>query len=328
MYWNKLLKCVQGHAVYIQPHDFPDPDALASAFALQSFLEYYQISSEICYAGRIETRSTLLMLEMLEIKPKRISEIKEMSEKDYIINVDAQKGNANITDVPGKVVACIDHHPLVGTYPYQYQDVRKAGSCSSLVAGYFYDSGVPIGKKEATALLYGIHIDTNQLRRGLTDLDVDMYHYLYPRSNTVYLNQLLSSKLEYRDLKAFGTAINNVQIIEHVGFAYIPFDCPDALLGMLSDFILSLDVVNCSVVYTLRPEGLKVSVRCSAGELHAGQIIKEVAESFGGGGGGHAEMAGGFIPKASVNMEDPDWENQIRTRFLEIVHQSDNESVL
>lgn len=34
-----------------------------------------------------------------------------MTSDDYIITVDSQKGNANILDLVGNEVACIDHHP-------------------------------------------------------------------------------------------------------------------------------------------------------------------------------------------------------------------------
>ncbi len=317
MDWQDLIAVVKERRVYIQTHDYPDPDALASAFALQTLLQFFQIPSQIGYGGSIGTRSTLMMIKLLGMKAVPVSELTDMEKNDCIINVDSQMGNSNITSLPGQYVACIDHHPLVGKHPYLYQDVRYAGSCSTLVAGYFRDANVPVPEKVATALLYGIHIDTNQLRRGLTELDVEMYHFLYPRGDGTILNQLLSSKLELSDLKAFGAAINDVRIVGQVGFACIPFDCPDALLGMVSDFILSLDVVNFSVVYTKRPGGWKVSVRCADSGLHAGQIIKEVAESFHGGGGGHAEMAAGFIPWKEEAQDD--WEAELRTRFLNTI---------
>lgn len=32
---DDLIRLCQGHAVYIQTHNFPDPDAIASAYGLQ-----------------------------------------------------------------------------------------------------------------------------------------------------------------------------------------------------------------------------------------------------------------------------------------------------
>ena len=37
-----LIELLKHHTVYIQTHNFPDPDAIASAFALQEFLSRHQ----------------------------------------------------------------------------------------------------------------------------------------------------------------------------------------------------------------------------------------------------------------------------------------------
>ena len=35
----QLVELLRGHRTYIQTHNFPDPDAIASAFGLQHFLK-------------------------------------------------------------------------------------------------------------------------------------------------------------------------------------------------------------------------------------------------------------------------------------------------
>ena len=37
----QLVELLRGHRTYIQTHNFPDPDAIASAFGLQHFLNYH-----------------------------------------------------------------------------------------------------------------------------------------------------------------------------------------------------------------------------------------------------------------------------------------------
>ena len=37
----KLVELLKGNVVYIQTHNFPDPDAIASAFGLQYFLKQH-----------------------------------------------------------------------------------------------------------------------------------------------------------------------------------------------------------------------------------------------------------------------------------------------
>ena len=46
-----LIELCQGHSVYIQTHNFPDPDAIATAFGLQKLLEEYGITSSLMTEG-------------------------------------------------------------------------------------------------------------------------------------------------------------------------------------------------------------------------------------------------------------------------------------
>lgn len=50
----QLVELLRGHRTYIQTHNFPDPDAIASAFGLQHFLNYHGIKADICYDGKID----------------------------------------------------------------------------------------------------------------------------------------------------------------------------------------------------------------------------------------------------------------------------------
>ena len=45
MDWLKLVNLLKGHKVYLQTHNFPDPDALASAFGIQVFLRAHGVAS-------------------------------------------------------------------------------------------------------------------------------------------------------------------------------------------------------------------------------------------------------------------------------------------
>ena len=54
--------------VYIQTHNFPDPDAIASAFGLQELLKLRGIHATICYKGKIDRYSTDKLREILDIR--------------------------------------------------------------------------------------------------------------------------------------------------------------------------------------------------------------------------------------------------------------------
>lgn len=312
---TKLVELLKGHKTYIQTHNFPDPDAIASAFGLQCFLRQHGVPTEICYDGRVEKLSTKKMFSVFGIEVLSADEIGDMTEEDYIVTVDSQKYNANLTDFIGDEVACIDHHPTYQECTYAYKDVRIVGACSTIIAEYFRSTDTPITPEAASALIYGIKMDTADFLRGVTELDTDMFAWLYHHANQELVQEMYKNVMEVADLKAYGAAIDNIHVYDGVGFALIPFDCPDALVAIISDFILSLDVVDVSVIYAIRPDGIKFSVRSEIAEVDAGALVREALKGIGSGGG-HKEMAGGFIPKEAAVLLGADRDYQIESRFL------------
>lgn len=320
MKWSKLVELLENQVVYLQTHNYPDPDSLASAYGIQVFLRAHGVDSVICYAGNIEKNSTKHMMEEFGIEAVHIDDIQDMKESDYIVTIDAQKYNSNITDFPGDEVACIDHHSTIIPCAYKYSDIRICGACSSIVASYFKESEVSMDVNTATALLYGIKMDTDSFNRGVTAFDIEMFSYLHAYADNKRISALYNNNMEIEDLYAYGEAIRNIKIFDNVGFASISFDCPDALIAMISDFILGLDVVELSVVYATRDGGYKFSVRNETEFYHAGTVTQKALEGIGGGGG-HFTMAGGFATKEGLESLGQNPHFAIYQRFMDVIQQ-------
>ncbi len=317
-----LVELLKGHRTYIQTHNYPDPDAIASAFGLQSFLRYHGVEARICYDGSVERMSTKKMFKVFEIEATDADELKDMTEDDYIVTVDSQKYNANLTDLIGDEVACIDHHPTYIPCEYQYKDVRTVGACATLIAEYFFITDTPMDPNTAAALAYGIKMDTNDFIRGSTDLDVDMFDYVFKQADQEKIRKMYSNVMELSDLNAYAAAIESIRIFDDVGFASIPFDCPDAMIAIISDFILSLELITISIVYASRPEGIKFSVRSEVPQkVDAGKLIHQALEGIGSGGG-HKQMAGGFMPTSG---NQPIHRGEIEDLFMKILYPEDRE---
>lgn len=291
-----LIEICKGHRVYIQTHNFPDADAIASAFALSELLKNYKIDTIICSSGQIDRLSAENLINLTNIQ-MYTEEMLEgyMTETDYIICVDSQKHGGNIVDFIGDEIACIDHHPTFKTVNYKWSQIEIVGACSTLIAEHFQKLNIEPTTVCATALLYGIKMDTMHFTRGVTIRDVDAFRYLFERADVDSLRLLETNTLESKDLQAYGCAIENIQIYNRVGFAKIPFACPDGLIASLSDFILSLEEVDVAIIYSKRPNGLKFSIRSLLSKVNAG-VLANTTLSKVGNGGGHASMAGGFIP--------------------------------
>lgn len=314
----ELIEILKNHTVYIQTHNFPDPDAIASAFGLQNFLAHHGVPSALCYDGKIDRLSVKKMLETFGIAMFSKNDVPDMTEDDYIVLVDSQKKNSNVTDLIGDEVACIDHHPIFFPYNYLYQDIRPVGSCSCLIASYFQSTDTPISPKCAAALAYGIKMDTADFTRGTTALDTEMLSFLFAHANWDLVSGMYHNTMEFNDLQAYGAAIQNIQIFDRTGFAYIPFNCAPALIAIISDFILSLDVVDIAIIYALQTEGIRFSIRSEQKRIHAGNLIARVLKPYGDGGG-HPSMAGGMIPAGNLPLLGEDIHTTIQEAFLAVI---------
>lgn len=319
--FTDLTDICKNRNVWIQTHNFPDPDAIASAYGLHELLEHYGISSRLCYDGEIDKLSSTKMLDRLDMTMYSRHDIKtEMTENDAIILVDSQKSSGNTTDLVGDEIAAIDHHPTFTKVDYMYTDLRICGSCSSILAEYYRTLNIKPSKKAATAMIYGMRMDTLQFSRGVKEFDIEMYSYLFPFCDEELLHELESNNMEFSDLKAYGTAINNINVYGKVGFSYLDFECPDALIGILSDFILSLSEVEVVVLYANRQNGYKFSLRSERSDVHAG-ILAHKALCEWGSGGGHAEMAGGFVPFEKAPVGNNLFFNTVQEHFSNIIRE-------
>lgn len=322
---EQLIKVITKPKVYIQMHNYPDQDAIASAFGLQELLRYKGYESVICYQGEIDKVNTIVMVETLGIELYDVDDL-TMGEDDEIIIVDGQKGNINLQELNATEIACIDHHPMQDTDGYRFFDIRKVGACASVIAEYFVENEIPVSEKTATALVYGIKMDTANLMRQTTAHDVDMFCYMYKKANLKTLLLFEGSSLQMKDLDAYRKALANLKVCGNgIGFANVGVDCTEAMMGTLSDFIMSLEAVRFSVVYSYRAGGLKISLRSEVPKLDASIIIRRALEGYPGGGGGHPGMAAGFVPKMTEDQA-AELERVLMDRIVELVAEYDNET--
>lgn len=316
---DTILQHIHNKHVYIQTHNFPDPDAIASAFGLQQLLAYKGVSSSICHYGQIDSYSTNKMIECLGIEITNVNIDSHTTASDEIILVDSQKGNSNILDLDGDEIICLDHHPIFESIQYRFADIRpELGACASMIAEYFIENDIPIDKNTATALLYGLKVDTANLTRSVSPLDLQMFQMLYKLSDISLLETLDHAAIKLSDLKSYANAINSIKVFGDISFANTGAGCPEPLIASISDFMLDLAEVNFSVVYSYKDEGVKLSVRSTKALYDSGRITKAALEGFGKGGG-HPAMAGGFIPYTRDDHMDAMIPSILEMRFLKAI---------
>lgn len=316
--FDELMNVLTKNLIFIQTHNYPDQDALASAYGLKSLIESRGRQAIICYKGEIGKYNTIKMIELLKLDILSIESI-DFRTDDEIILVDCQKGNTNVNGYIGHVVGCIDHHTIQSSEKYAFSDIRpEAGACASIIASYFQENDIPLNQYVATALAYGIRLDTNTLSRGVANLDLEMYSYLYKQSNPITLRKLDSCSLKIQDLYFYQNAITNLKMFKNIGLANIGLNCPESILGQIADFLLTLREIEFIVIHSYRDGGIKFTVRSENSKLDASEIIKKALEDCGDGGG-HTTMAAGFIPDIKNNSSANTISNLIETRIIEMI---------
>lgn len=316
---DELLSCLTKEHIIVQMHNYPDQDALASAMGLKVLLEARGKRVTIGYEGIIDKDNTLKMIELLELEIYMSDQL-NLTPEDEIVIVDGQKGNINMTDLVGNEVACIDHHRVRRGEEYKFSDIRSdVGACASIIASYFLENEIAISEHVATALLYGIKMDTHNMTRSVSELDLAMFTMLFPLANHEHMKTLENSCLKIEDLEAYRTAIDTLHVVDGVGVAAVGTGCSEALIASVSDFLLTLSSVRVTLVYSYRAGGVKFSVRSEAECYDASDLIAEALKGYGDGGG-HADMAAGFIPNVPDETAAQEYAGIVEERFIQRIH--------
>lgn len=287
--------------VYIQTHNYPDHDAVASAFALQRLFKHYEIASKIVYVGEVGRGGLWEMMQKLDIVAFNADDCSEMTAEHKIVIVDGCKGSRNVLDLIGDEVGVIDHHriPKDEIEDVGFVDIREwLGSCSALMALYYDELGVEISDDVATALQIGINMDTANLTRAVHKTDLHFFNTLYFKSHQEFVNSVLRNYLTVGDLAQYRHLIDFLRVTGKVGFCYFPAGCPVSLLGILSDFTLALREVEFVLLCAVNDGQVYMSLRSEHTEWNASLIVQELLRDIGSGGG-HSHMAGGVVFSSS-----------------------------
>lgn len=284
-------------SILIVTHDHPDPDALAAAFALQHLILIKTgQKATITFGGVIGRRENLVMVKELEIKAQPIEEL-DLDSYNAVCMVDTQPETGNNSYPVGREVhLVIDHHQIKEqTQACRWVDVRpEYGASASILFEYLQSQDVKIATKLATILFYAIKSETEDLGRDWSKSDRDAYLRLMPLCNNRILHEITHPKSSRVYFKYFETGIKNAKIYGNaLVFNLYIIDHPE-IVAEIADFLMRVEGIE--IVLGLgcyHDEGV-LSMRTSHIETHAGQLMQEVIQGLGSGGG-HSMTAGGQI---------------------------------
>jgi nanoRNase/pAp phosphatase (c-di-AMP/oligoRNAs hydrolase) len=245
-------------------------------------------------------------------------------EYDLVALVDSQPG-FRYHSMPPEVIPqiVIDHHPpSEGSIPEGTELAlieEHYGASASIVGEIIAANSIPVPEDVATALVFGIKTETQDLGREAGEPDVAVYSYLYPLANKRLMSRIESERVPQNYFREFAKAIQHAQVYDFVVTSDLGVvEVPD-MVAEMADFLLRLEGARWSFVTGTCGDTLYVSVRASEESLSAGEAIA-AAISGAGSCGGHASMAGGQVPLAAVPAGER-WQvaSAVTERFLESV---------
>ena len=325
----KLTDLMKYNEIVIQCHDNPDADAIGSGFALYRYYEQLGKKVRFIYGGRftINKSNLRLMVEELQIPIEHVTELEKKPE--LLLMVDCQYDGGNVQKFEAENVAVIDHHQLITDLPELAEVRSNIGSASTIVWDMLRNVSVDVNLDDnvTTALYYGLYTDTNSFSEIHHPLDKDARDALW--FNKSLLSRLRNANLSLEELKIAGVAMLGYEYYEDHKYAIIRTDpCDPNILGLISDFCLSVDNIDVVLVYSVLDNGIKFSVRSCSKESHANEVAEFLAKDIGGGGG-HLEKAGGFLQARLLEKEYPRCcnasENQLKHIYTDILrHRMDD----
>jgi nanoRNase/pAp phosphatase (c-di-AMP/oligoRNAs hydrolase) len=309
----EILEKHRGEKHLVILHDYPDPDAISSAFAHRLISEEYDIAVDILYSGKISHGQNVALVKLLGIDliPYKIG--LDLKQYQGAVFIDHQGTSANgiikaleAAEVP--VLIVVDHHELQEGVKAAFIDIQKTGSTATIYARYLKQGLLEIqkGLKEhiamATALMHGILTDTG----GFIQADQEDFQsaaFLSQFSDPKLLEQIMNQARSKQVMDVIRRALENRTVVENnsiAGIGYLRSEDRDAI-PQAADFLVNEENVHTAIVYGIvrdesQAEVLTGSLRTSKLIFDPDEFIKEVfgVSPDGRYYGGGKHMAGGF----------------------------------
>ena len=354
-----LLDKHKGDRQLVLLQDFPDPDALSSAWTYKLITRQFDIECDIVYAGALSHQENIALVKLtgmpLQRWPLEAAKTKDLSVYKGCVLIDNQGTTSQLTElilsagIP--VTAVIDHHSLQGELNPEFADVRPQTRATATIFTEYLQAGllnldgnIIQHAKCATALMHGLRSDTNGLRQAEEE-DFLAAAYLSRFYDPQLLNAVLHSSRSKRVMDVIERSLKNRMVQNNfsiAGVGYLRYDDRDAI-PQAADFLVTEENVHTAVVYGIVHDEDE-EIELVIGSLRTGKITLDpdefLKEAFGQNAegrffGGGRSQAGGFeIPTAFLagGNENSDyaklkWEvfdAQIKQKLLKLVSPKDH----
>jgi nanoRNase/pAp phosphatase (c-di-AMP/oligoRNAs hydrolase) len=327
----KKLKSLwaRGETLLIVMQNNPDPDAIAAACALRELANKTAgVSCRLSYGGTIGRAENRELVHYLGLAFHPFAEVSVLK-SDLIALIDTQPTAGN-NPLPEGIEPdiIIDHHPAIeASKDVAFADIRdNYGATSTILWEYLCQAQIAPEMPLATALLYGIRSDTQDLGREATQADIDAIGTLYALANKRMLGQIQQGRVPSAYYQMLSAALTNTKQYGHCLICNIGRINNADMIGEVADLLLRHEEVDWVMCHGFFDNQMLISFRTQDSSLSAGEVARMVVDRIGSGGG-HDRMAGGQIRlsgnqgiresgRDSASAKYKHLEGLIRRRFL------------
>ncbi len=298
---KKLFKAIsEGERLAVFIHDDPDPDAMASAMALEKICEKAGTDSTTFHGGTVGHPENEAFIANTGFEMERVdsNEVKGLlSDHDKVVFVDfAQASVNNIVPEDIKPDIILDHHYTnKDIYEGRFVQVRSdVGATSTLMTRHLQDLDMEIDPLLASALLYGIKVDTHDYTKNVYPADYKAITYLGALADEELLDIFESPPLNPETIDVLGRAIQNRKMDHGLLMAFAgEINDRDDLSQVVELLMREEDAVTI-LVYGILGNDIYMSARCKDLSKNIGGKMKRAFSEIGEAGG-HRHSGGGKI---------------------------------
>lgn len=306
----------------IVTHDHPDPDSLASAWALAEVAAHLTgMRPRIRYGGAIGRRENQMMAELLGVPAAPLEPADLTSAGVSLALVDTQPPFDNNTVARTRRAALIvDHHPRHAETAAELALIDEhVGATTTILGEALLATKTPVSDALATAIVYGIGSETQNLAREAGPRDASVYHAFLPRADKAALWRIANPPQPASYFRVLARGLRDAFVYgEIVGVHLGPLDHPDAV-AQLADVLLTHEGMRWSLVTGRYRGNLHLSLRAASARANAGAAMTRIVgdDHYGGG---HRMLAGGRLP-VGADAEEAGWravEDRVLAAFLKL----------
>jgi len=320
---EQLKTVLAGHkTMLIVIQDNPDPDSIAAAVALRKLANTLaEVQCSIAHNGVIGRGENRALVKYLGLNLRSLDQI-DLTAYELFATVDTQPGTGN-NSLPEHIEPdiVIDHHRCrLRTRLCRFTDVRcRYGATATILYEYFKAAGIKPEAPMATAMLYAIRSDTQDLGRDTSRADIKALTELFTIANLRMLSQIQRGKVQRDYFQMLSDVLRQSMVYGNAIIASLGSIDNADMIAEAADLLLRDDLTNWVMVYGFAQDKLVISLRTEQEQLGADKVIRQIVARKGSGGG-HPSYAGGQIGVKGMSPRQIEHlEHLIAVRFLHAV---------